>query len=528
MSNHKSVARNQGYTRGAIPHIEKHNERKNTNYSNIDVVLTQSQNNIHFKKCDSSYLSVFDKMVQEGEISTRGLKLNNEGSKKESSIIAELVFDINTEYFETEYKNHGYTSSYDFAKAFYAEAYKMAVTDVGDEKYILSATMHADERNKGLSEQLGYDVYHYHLHVVYIPIVQKEIKWTKKCKDKFLVGKVKEVINQVNHSKKWESKKELGSDGKEHLVYSYSKLQDRYHDHMKAAGFKNFERGKMGSTAEHLSVLDYKTKVRQEELTKKESELSLINLELEDIQSELEVVQNDTNSLKQVKGELEKEAESIKELQKLKTKTISITVQDKPVFGSNVKISYENLLKLKEMADAYIANEKEIKNIRKRHIAVSKRETAATEKDKILTAREKNIEGKERLLNSAASIKSERDNLQIQLAESQNQIVASINENNFVTVKLQEAYNAVASIIQAVGTLKYTTEKYQEYVLENLTPKQLALLTAIENFGIRFAEKNNFIEQADNMKKYINIDDSIKKELKILEPKSRSNREYER
>ena len=29
--------------------------------------------------------------------------------------------------------------------------------------------MHADERNRAMSEALGEDVYHYHLHVVYIP-----------------------------------------------------------------------------------------------------------------------------------------------------------------------------------------------------------------------------------------------------------------------------------------------------------------------------------------------------------------------
>ena len=27
--------------------------------------------------------------------------------------------------------------------------------------------MHADERNTGMSKALGYDVWHYHLHVVY-------------------------------------------------------------------------------------------------------------------------------------------------------------------------------------------------------------------------------------------------------------------------------------------------------------------------------------------------------------------------
>ena len=159
MSNiHKSVVRNQGYVRSVVENIEKHNERKNNNYSNDDVILEQSVNNVHFKVCDTTYLGEFDRMIKAGEITTRGLKLNNEGTKPESSIIGEMVFDVNSEYFEAQYAAHGYVSGYDFAKAFYAEAYKMAVAEVGDEKYILSAVMHADERNKGLSEQLGRDI----------------------------------------------------------------------------------------------------------------------------------------------------------------------------------------------------------------------------------------------------------------------------------------------------------------------------------------------------------------------------------
>ena len=59
---------------------------------------------------------------------------------------------------------------------------------VGGEQYILSAVMHADERNRAMSDALGQDVYHYHLHVVYIPVVEKQILWSKRCKDKSLVG----------------------------------------------------------------------------------------------------------------------------------------------------------------------------------------------------------------------------------------------------------------------------------------------------------------------------------------------------
>jgi len=36
---HQSVVRNQGYTRAAVGHIERHNERKNVNYCFDKVII---------------------------------------------------------------------------------------------------------------------------------------------------------------------------------------------------------------------------------------------------------------------------------------------------------------------------------------------------------------------------------------------------------------------------------------------------------------------------------------------------------
>lgn len=173
----------------------------------------------------------------------------------------------------------------------------MAVQEVGGEQYILSAVMHADERNKSLSEELGRDVYHYHLHVVYIPVMDKEIRWTKRCKDEALVGTVKEVIHQVSHSKKWASVKALDEngepirteDGKAVLIPSYSLLQDRFFEHMRYAGFKDFERGVRGSTTQHLSVLDYKLQQDNAKLTRIEQEVEAQQKELATVSKQLTV-----------------------------------------------------------------------------------------------------------------------------------------------------------------------------------------------------------------------------------------------
>jgi hypothetical protein len=201
-----------------------------------------------------------------------------------------MVFDVNTSYFD----EHG---GYDYAKDFFAEAYSMAIQEVGGEQYILSAVMHADERNKSLSEEIGRDIFHYHLHVVYIPVVEKEIRWSKRCKDKALVGTVKEVIHQVSHSKKWASVKALdengepirAENGKAVLIPSYSLLQDRFYEHMKEAGFIDFERGVRGSTTQHLSVLDYKIQQDNEKLARIEQQVESQQKELVSVSQQLTV-----------------------------------------------------------------------------------------------------------------------------------------------------------------------------------------------------------------------------------------------
>ncbi|MCL1795061.1 MAG: plasmid recombination protein [Oscillospiraceae bacterium] len=249
-----TVVRNAAYTASSIEVRERHNERDNENYYNADIVPERKDFNIHYKKNFSpdgepeTYQKTFNRMIDDGVIVKRGLRAD-------AKVFDELIFDVNTNYFD---ENGGY----DYAKKFYEEAYRLAIKEVGGEQYILSAVMHADERNSALSDKLGRDVYHYHLHVVYVPVVEKQILWTKKCKDPALVGKVKEVITQISHSKKWPRFKD--ESGK--WVNSYSLLQDRFFEHMKSARFEGFERGERGSTAEHLDVLDYKIQQDRKEI----------------------------------------------------------------------------------------------------------------------------------------------------------------------------------------------------------------------------------------------------------------------
>ena len=256
----RTIARNKNLTASKITNAQRHNEREKESYTNPDIVPERLSYNVHFKTPTGSYTEMFEQMKADGVISIRGLK-------DDAKLYGELVFDVNSAYFY----NHG---GYDFAKQFYADAYKAAVEIVGGEQYILSSVMHADERNRAMSEALGEDVYHYHLHIVYIPVVEKQILWSKRCKDKSLVGTVKETIMQVSSSKKWQSQPSLDENGnpmltakgKPILKKSYSVLQDDFFTAMRAAGYTDVERGERGSTEEHLTVTQFKVQAEQERL----------------------------------------------------------------------------------------------------------------------------------------------------------------------------------------------------------------------------------------------------------------------
>ena len=256
----RTSVRNLAVSDKAVGNTQQHNEREKDSYRNPDIIPQRTSWNVHFKKPTTSYTDLFAQLEAAETISTRGLK-------PDATHYCELVFDVNSAYFD----NHG---GYEFAKQFYEDAYKAAVQIVGGEQYILSAVMHADEINHAMTEALGREVYHYHLHVVYVPVVEKQILWSKRCKDKALVGTVKETVMQVSRSKKWASKPLLDDagkpimqkNGKPVLKKSYSVLQDDFFNYMRNAGYTDVERGERGSTEEHLTVTQFKVRREQERL----------------------------------------------------------------------------------------------------------------------------------------------------------------------------------------------------------------------------------------------------------------------
>ena len=356
----RTFARNQDLpTLDDVAKVQEHNEREKDSYSNQDIDTTQTYRNIHFKAPTDSYAAMFDQLIADGIISTRGLKAD-------AVKYGELIFDVNSAYFH----NHG---GYEYAKQFYTDAYKAAVEIVGGEQYILSAVMHADERNRAMSEALGQDVYHYHLHVVYVPVVEKQILWSKRCKDKSLVGTVKETIMQVSRSKKWESKVVLDEQGnplltakgKKVLRTSYSVLQDDFFNYMRNAGYTDVERGERGSTEEHLTVTQFKVQREQERL--------------DTLTAQADQQAQSLAKTSQTLSKREKELAAVQKKATL-TKEALIHVRDldyigKRTFLGNYSLTEEEFSKLKKQADHGYMMDVENRRL-KEELSTAKKEAA--------------------------------------------------------------------------------------------------------------------------------------------------------
>ena len=333
-----SVARVETYTRTSVVKAERHNERKNKSYSNMNVDLTQTSKNVHYKKCKNTYNEKLKEMIDDGEISLRGLKDN-------AKVFDEIIFDINSDYFE---ENGGY----EFAKVFYEKAFHFAEREMGTDN-IISAVMHADELNTALSEKYGKPIYHYHLHVIAIPVVEKEIKWSKRCKDKSLIGTTKEIINQVSHSKKWKSEQltdNFGNpvydeNGKAKLVKSYSLLQDRFFQYMSDSDYKDFIRGVKGSNQEHLDDLQFKIRKdteRLEKITNKVEEKENFYNDYMKYDKQIEDISN-LGKQKKFSKKIELEQEDYENLTEYAKKGI---VADKEIYELNNRIDNSMLLNL--------------------------------------------------------------------------------------------------------------------------------------------------------------------------------------
>lgn len=129
-----AIIRNENHKVGAVPLLERHNERLNKNYSNKDIDINRSSENYYLKKIQAeSYLQEFESIRTRQELKGN-LRLQD---KKQSTVLCEFVITSDKEFFDR--------LGGERTKKFFEDAYDFVTAKVGGEQYILSAVVHMDE-----------------------------------------------------------------------------------------------------------------------------------------------------------------------------------------------------------------------------------------------------------------------------------------------------------------------------------------------------------------------------------------------
>ena len=201
-----AIIRNKKYKRENLKGIYRHNERKNTNYSNDNIDKEKSYLNYSLKEPRYSYEKEFDKIKE---------KYNLKGQiKTVSNIACEYIITSDKKYFERIGKQE--------TKRYFEIAYQFVseYKNLG-EQYILSAKVHMDEESP-------------HMHLIFLPVVHT-------------TDKKGIYIDKLACSEFWKEKD------------SYRQLQNAFYDFMVSHNFE-LERGqpKEETQRENIDLKEFK------------------------------------------------------------------------------------------------------------------------------------------------------------------------------------------------------------------------------------------------------------------------------
>ena len=195
-----AIIRNQNYKKEQLSCLYRHNERKNTNYSNKDINRQNSTKNYSIKFCNTTYMNRVKQLIEKYDLKGRIIKTTN--------ILCEFIITSDKEYFDSigeEETKRYFQTAYNFVKEY---------KNLGED-FIISAKIHNDESTP-------------HLHIVFIPVIHKLDKKSGK------------EVHKIACSEYWKGKD------------SYHKLQDSYYNYMTERGFE-LERGNTVDN-EHIPI----------------------------------------------------------------------------------------------------------------------------------------------------------------------------------------------------------------------------------------------------------------------------------
>ena len=279
-----AIIRNANYKKDNLAGLYKHNERKNTNYSNKDINKNNSIKNYSIKQCDTTYFNALKILQKQNDLKGRIIKTTN--------VICEFIITSDKEFFnsigEEETKRY-FQTAYNFVAQY---------KNLG-EKYIISAKVHLDETTP-------------HMHLVFVPVIHTLDKKSGK------------QIYKIACSEYWKGKD------------SYKQLQDNFHKYIIEHGF-NLERGRTKENT-HIPIETLKQITNYNNIKYETNNEQILQVKTEDTNLILEQNKELVEYTNKLKMQLSKSYTAINKFEQLQKENINLKLENNELKSENSKL----------------------------------------------------------------------------------------------------------------------------------------------------------------------------------------------
>lgn len=267
------------YKSGNVFGLQKHNQRENKNYSNIDIDKARTPLNYDLvNQGNINYLKRVKSIIEANRTSERAIR-------KDATIYCECIISSDSDFFEN--------LTEDKQKEFFKNSLDYLRSKIGEE-FIISANVHLDETTP-------------HMHVGFVPIIENSLSAKKLIDRKFL----REVQDQLpaylknlgfDIQKGIKGSKRKHKDTKELKKELDRELENKYKDINAIESYKNELEGKIEQLEAHLNQ---KT-IEYDNVTKTLGKNSLVMYQIQEMKVEpvmfsSDKVKIDKNDFKRLK-----------------------------------------------------------------------------------------------------------------------------------------------------------------------------------------------------------------------------------
>ena len=267
------------YKSGNVFGLQKHNQRENKNYSNIDIDKARTPLNYDLvNQGNINYLKRVKSIIEANRTSERAIR-------KDATIYCECIISSDSDFFEN--------LTEDKQKEFFKNSLDYLRSKIGEE-FIISANVHLDETTP-------------HMHVGFVPIIENSLSAKKLIDRKFL----REVQDQLpaylknlgfDIQRGIKGSKRKHKDTKELKKELDRELENKYKDINAIESYKNELEGKIEQLEAHLNQ---KT-IEYDNVTKTLGKNSLVIYQIQEMKVEpvmfsSDKVKIDKNDFKRLK-----------------------------------------------------------------------------------------------------------------------------------------------------------------------------------------------------------------------------------